>query len=247
MILTDEQRAAALQFYTEILDLLQECDVEYMLGGGFAMAHYTGIQRDTKDLDIFCRSHDYPKLLKFFAAHGYETELYDVRWLAKVRKGEHFMDIIFSTVNNICRVDDSWFAHAAEGEFAGRKVKFLSAEELIWCKCYVHNRERYDGADVNHVLLKYGEQLNWKRLLDRLDPHWHLLLAHIILFQFVYPFDFPRIIPRWLFDELMGRAAEQYELPAQGERVCRGPVIDNTQYAVDVKEWDYKAYTIISV
>jgi len=247
MQLTEEQRASANEFYKEVLELLTESGVEFLLGGGFAMSYYTGIVRDTKDLDIFCRSHDYPKILKFFAAKGYETRMHDVRWIAKVLKGDHYMDIIFNTVNNICRVDDSWFEHAATGEFAGYPVKFLSAEELLWCKCYVQNRERYDGADINHVILRYGEKIDWKRLLDRLDPHWHLLLSHIILFQFVYPYDFPRLIPRWLFDELMSRAVEQYELPQQGERVCRGPIIDNTQYSVDVKEWDYKASTIITV
>jgi hypothetical protein len=30
-------------------------------------------------------------------------------------------------------------------------------------------------------------------------------------------------------------------------RVCRGPVIDNTQYSVDVKEWGYKSFTIKTV
>ena len=37
---------------------------------------------------------------------------------------------------------------------------------------------------------------------------------------------------------------EQYDLPPQKEVVCRGPIIDNTQYAVDVKEWNYKASNI---
>lgn len=248
MELTEEQRASAHAFYAEALDLLEECGVEYLLGGGFAMFHYTGIQRDTKDLDIFCRPHDYPKILKFFGEReGYRTELHDVRWLAKIFKDDHFIDIIFNTVNNICLVDDAWFDHASDGEFMDRKVKFMPAEELVWCKSFVQNRERYDGADIAHLLLKWGERLDWKRMLQRMNPHWHLLLAHIILFQFIYPYDFPTTIPRWLFEELMTRAHEQYELPPQAERVCRGPVIDNTQYKVDVVEWGYKSFTIITV
>src|SRR5690606_20663834 len=137
----------------------------------------TGIYRDTKDLDIVCRPTDYPKILKFFADKGYATQLTDVRWLAKVFKGEYLIDIIFDTVNNICTVDDSWFEHATPGEFVGEEVKFLAPEELIWCKIYVQNRERFDGADINHVLLRKGKDINWKRLLGRLDQHqrWHLL------------------------------------------------------------------------
>ncbi len=234
-------------FYREALLHLHESGAAFMLGGAFAMFHYTGIYRDTKDLDIFCKWTEYPKILKYFGKlEGYEVELTDVRWLAKVFKGEYFIDIIFDTVNNICRVDDTWYEHAVDAIFEGVPVKLISPEELIWCKVYVQNRERYDGADVNHIILRYYP-LNWKRILFRLDQHWHLLLQQLINFQFVYPADFHRIIPRWLFAEMMQRALEQYELPPPTERVCRGPVIDQTQYATDIKEWDYKSSTIKTV
>jgi hypothetical protein len=247
MIETEEQKKEAQAFYREALEMLTACGEEFMLGGAFATFHYTGIYRDTKDLDVFCKPNEYPKILKHFAEQGYRTELHDVRWLAKIFKGEYYIDVIFNSVNNICLVDDSWYAYASRGEFAGVSVKFLSAEELIWCKAFVQNRERYDGADINHIILRYGKKLDWKRLLMRLDPHWHLLLSHLILFQFVYPSDFHEIIPKWLFDELMNRAQGQYELPPAVVRVCRGPVIDNTQYAIDVKEWNYKSYTIKTI
>jgi hypothetical protein len=129
----------------------------------------------------------------------------------------------------------------------GEEVQFVPAEELIWCKLYVQNRERYDGADVNHMFIRYGRQLDWKRLFMRIDQHWHILLSQIIQFQFCYPADFHDIIPRWLFEELMSRAHEQYDLPAPVEKVCRGPIIDQTQYQVDIKEWHYKVTTIKTV
>lgn len=247
MIETDQQRAESQAFYHDALQLLHESDCQFMLGGAFAMFHYTGIFRDTKDLDIFCKSSEYPKILKHFTERGYHTELTDARWLAKVFYGEYFIDIIFDTVNNICTVDDSWYERASSGTFVDIPVKFIPVEELIWCKIYVQNRERNDNADVNHILLKYGKHVDWKHLLYRLDPHWHLLLSQILIFQFVYPADYREIIPKWLFDELMARANEQYELPAPVIKVCRGPLIDQTQYQVDIKEWDYKAYTITTI
>ena len=248
MITTEEEKKEAQEFYREALQLLKECGVDFMLGGAFSLFAHTGIYRDTKDLDIFCKPSDYSKILQFFADKGYKTQLTDIRWLAKVFKGDYFIDIIFDTVNNICTVDDSWFEHATPGTFAGEEVKFLSPEELIWCKIYVQNRERFDGADINHVILKKGKELDWERLLSRLDQHnhWHLLLAQIIMFQFVYPSDFHEIIPQWLFDELIKRANNQYQLPATVVKVCRGPVIDQTQYSVDIKDWDYKVSTIMT-
>jgi hypothetical protein len=247
MVATEERKREAHSFYREALQLLQESGADFMLGGAFATFHYTGVYRDTKDLDVFCKSSEYTKILKHFASKGYHTELTDVRWLAKVFKGDHFMDIIFDSVNHICTVDDSWYEHATQGEFEGIPVKMIPAEELIWCKTYVQNRERFDGADINHMFLKYGKQLDWQRLMKRLDHHWHLFLAKILIFQFVYPADYRDIIPKWLFDELMHRANEQYDLPSSVEKVCRGPIIDNTQYSIDIKEWDYKTVTIKTV
>lgn len=247
MIVTEEQKKEAHAFYKEALEGMNECGVPYMLGGAFAMFHHTGIYRDTKDLDVFCRSADYPRILKHFASKGYRTELTDVRWLAKIFKGEYFIDVIFDTVNNICTVDDSWFDQAATGEFASMPVLFLPAEELIWCKIYVQNRERFDGADVNHIILKTGKDLDWKRVLARLEPHWHLLLAQLIMFQFVYPADYAQVVPRWLFDELIRRAQEQYDIPPSLARICRGPIIDQTQYGIDIRDWGYIVQTMRSV
>jgi len=202
--------------YTDALAILQNCQCEFMIGGGYAVVHYTGVPRATKDLDIFCRPQEYPKILKCFADHGYRTELTDSRWLAKVFKDDYFIDVIFDTVNNICKVD-------------------------------VQNRERYDGADINHLLLKAGRRLDWARLWKRMDTHWHLLLAQLLIFQFVYPSEYRNIVPDWLFLDLLDRAKEQYDLPPSLERVCQGPLIDQTQYEVDIKMWNYKAYTIKTV
>lgn len=243
----EEEISPARAFYHEAISLLQESGIPFLLGGGFATQHYTGIARTTKDMDIFCKPGDYPKILKYFADHGYHTELSDVRWLAKIFKDDNFIDVIFDTVNNICRVDDSWLAHATMGEFAGTPVQFMAAEELLWCKIYVQNRERYDGADVNHILLKAGKTLDWKRLYSRLDSHWHLLLMHLLSFQFVYPSEYHEIIPKWLFEDLLDRARVQYETPPPMEKVCRGPIIDQTQYDVDIREWHYKVTTIKTV
>ncbi|GAA4792831.1 nucleotidyltransferase family protein [Olivibacter ginsenosidimutans] len=247
MIETEEQKEVSNAFFKEALTLLNSSGTPYMLGGAFAMFHYTGIFRNTKDLDIFCKSSECPKILKHFSKHGYRIEFTDARWLAKVYKGDYFIDVIFDTVNNICTVDETWYERAGVGEFVGVPVRFIPPEELIWCKIYVQNRERNDNADINHTLLKYGKQLDWQHLFYRLDQHWHLLLAQILTFQFVYPADYRGIIPKWLFDELMARAKEQYELPASQEKVCRGPLIDQTQYQIDIKSWNYKTCTITTI
>ena len=241
------QYEGSMEFFQEAIDLLTKSRNRFMVGGAFAMFHYTGIFRNTKDLDIFCKSSDYPGILKLFESHGYRCELTDIRWLAKVFKDEMFIDIIFDSVSHICTIDEDWYDRASIGRFLNHQILFIPAEELVWCKLYVQNRERHDSADINHTWLKHGRNMDWRHLLYRMDQHWHLLLSQILCFQFVYPSDYHHIIPKWLFDELIDRANEQYELPVSVEKVCRGPMIDQTQYQVDVKEWNYKSYTIKTV
>lgn len=233
-------------FFRESLQILNESGLPYLMAGGFALSHYTGLQRDTKDLDVFCTPGEYVHILKLFADKGYKTEATDARWLAKIFKGEHYVDVIFDSVNNIWQLDDIWFAKAAHAELFGVPVLYIPPEELIWSKIYVQNRERYDGADINHVILKCGKTLDWKRLYKYMDRHWHLLLGQIINYQFVYPSDRDNV-PKWLFDDLMERARQQYDIPASLEKVCQGPIIDQTQYKTDVTDWGFKALTIKTI
>ena len=231
-------------FYREVLELLTESGTGFLIGGAYAVFHYTGVQRDTKDLDVFCRPEDCPLILKFFAARGYRVEQTDIRWLAKIYDGDRFVDLIFDTPSNIGRVDGSWFDHAVAGTLMGIPVKYVAAEDMIWLKSYVQNRLRYDGADIQHIFLRYGRHLDWTRLLARLNPHWQLLLSSLVLFQFIYPADYRDIVPRWLISELMNRVSGQYELPAGVRPVCRGPLIDQHQYRIDVDEWGYKVLQV---
>lgn len=237
---------AAHDFYQQALELLQSSNQDFMVGGGFALRLYTDIMRDTKDLDVFCKASDMPRILKHFAENGFDTEVTDARWLAKVKLGEHFMDIIFNNPGNHCAVDDSWYERSTKSELLGVKVRVIPPETLIWSKLYVQNRERYDGADINHLILRYGTKLDWKWLWQHMDIHWHLLLAQFLSFQFVYPSE-RELIPKWLFDELILRAKEQYDMPTPIEKICLGPLIDQTQYAPDITEWDFKVVTMRSV
>lgn len=236
----------ATPFYKAVVELLLENDFPFLVGGAFAMRHYTGIYRDTKDLDIFCKAEDYPTIASIFAKEDFVIEVTDPRWLAKVYHGPHFVDFIFNTTNNICPVNDSWFENSVTIDLFDRRLPLMGVEEIIWTKLYVHNRERYDATDINHIMLRYGQQINWERLLHLMANHWHLLLAQILNFQFVYPSD-KDIVPRWLFSKLLQLAEHQFDLPAPVVKVCLGPLIDQTNYEIDIKEWGYKSLTTKTV
>jgi hypothetical protein len=243
---TPPKKLDAEDFYKEALSLLTKSEAKFLVGGGLALDMYTGINRATKDLDIFCKVGECPRILKNFAESGYLTEMIDARWLAKAKKEDHLMDLIFNNPASMCPVDDRWFEYATEGELYGVKVKFMPPEELIWCKLYVQNRERYDGSDINHLILRCGDKLDWNRLWSYTEQHWQLMLAQFMSFHFVYPSD-RDIIPRWLMDELLLRAKEQYDVETPKEKICRGPYIDQTQYGHDITVWEYKALTMRTI
>lgn len=240
------RKKEASDFYCEVLRILTENKTPFLLGGAYALRQYTGIKRETKDLDIFCKAAESPRILKLLAEHGFKIEQTDARWLAKAYKDAHFVDFIFSNASNLCVVDDTWFEHSVKGELYGIEVQLLAPEEMFWSKIYVQSRERYDGADLNHLLLKCGTRLDWKRLWARLEQHWQLLLSQFLNFQFVYPSE-RDVIPKWLFEELLQRAKEQYDVPPPIEKVCRGPLLDHAQYGPDIRDWDYKTITINSI
>ncbi len=58
----DELDPRTSRFYVNALAVLAEAKVPYLLGGAYALAHYTGIARHTKDLDLFVRPADAPRL-----------------------------------------------------------------------------------------------------------------------------------------------------------------------------------------
>jgi len=227
------------RFYRAVLETLNQDGLRYLVGGAHALEQYTGALRVSKDLDLFVRPGDVTLILDFLATRGFAVEMLFSHWLAKVFSGADFIDIIFSSGNGVCAVDDEWFAHAPGGEILGVKTKFCPAEELIWSKTFVMERERYDGADVAHVIRAYGDRLDWPRLLRRFDIHWQVLLSHVILFDFIYPSE-RAMIPAAVRQELWQRVELETGAPPSRNRVCRGTLLSRSQYRADVEDWGYQ-------
>ena len=225
-------------FYTQAIRELLDAGIGFLLAGTYAVSAYTGISRQTKDLDIFCKAGDYPRILARFQELGYATEIEDDRWLGKVFKGEHFFDVIFASSNGTMPVGDEWFENARQMEMFGSPVRIVGPTELIWSKCFIQLRHRYDGADIAHVILKAHDQIDWKRLLAHMEVHWEVLLVQLLNFRWIYPTERDKV-PAWLLDELLERLSKQRELPSPQMKVCRGRMYSRIDYEIDVKEWGF--------
>ncbi len=216
-------------FYVAVLKHLVESRIPFLVGGGCAMRRHTGFERPDRDLDLLVYPSDAERVLRLFAGLGYRTKLTFPHWLGKIYKGRSYVDVIFSSGNGVATVDDLWFEHAVEDTVLGQPARVCPAEELIWSKAYVMERERFDGADVSHLLLARGPDLDWPRLLDRFRSHRLVLLSHLVLFLFIYPPEGDRV-PPWVWEELLaGLEAERRDSSDAG-RICRGTLLSREQY-----------------
>ncbi|MBI2833555.1 MAG: nucleotidyltransferase [Acidobacteria bacterium] len=234
----EELDCEAKAVYVEAVSLLREAAVPFLVGGAFAFERYTGIARYTKDFDIFLRRSDCPRALEVLGRGGFSVALTFPHWLAKAFKGDLFIDLIFGSGNGVAEVDERWFAHAVDAEVFGVPVPLIPAEEMIWSKAFVMERERYDGADVAHLILACGPELDWARLVERFGDEWRVLLAHLLLFGFIYPGERDKV-PTSLVNGLLERWRQQVQTPPPDTRVCGGTLISREQYDIDVTRWGF--------
>jgi hypothetical protein len=81
-------------------------------------------------------------------------------------------------------------------------------------------------------------------LLQRFDPHWQLLLSHLVLFGFMYPSERHRI-PARVMTELQNRLQQELNNPPSEDRVCRGTLTSRAQYLLDIGRYGYEDARLI--
>lgn len=223
------------EFYLRTLAILNGAGIPYLLGGAYSLAHFAGIERHTKDLDLFVKPSDRDRVLGVLADAGYRTEVPFPHWLGKAYEadGDDFIDVIYRSGNGIAEVDDGWFAHAVEGTALGVPARLCPAEEIIWSKGFVMERERFDGADIAHLIRARGREFDWDRLLRRFGPHWRVLLAHLTLFGYIFPRD-RDAIPARVMTDLTDRLRSEADAPAPDDPACQGTFLSRSQYLVDL-------------
>jgi nucleotidyltransferase DUF2204 len=223
------------KLFRNVLTHMNEQQIPYCVSGAFALQAHTGIWRDTKDLDLFLPISDVNRALDFLKSEGFETEVCDPVWLAKAHRDDFFVDLITGMSNGIVTVDHTWIERSHRGEVLGVATRMLGAEELIASKLFVDFRERFDGADIVHVIFGRRGRLDWERLLELVGEHWGLLFWHLVLFQYVYPAH-AYYVPKRIWDDLVGRFQNSVLRPHPDARF-RGVLVDDRMFAIDVSEW----------
>src|SRR5690606_27027626 len=123
---------------------------------------------------------------------------------------------------------------------------------------------------VLHLLRDCAARIDWERLLRRFGAHWRVLLAHLVLFGYVYPDEQLRL-PESVLVRLVERLdTERWEAAMQAPRVptrfarrdgavnggaaqagrmmgavdtahlCRGALLAREQYLDDIERMGYR-------
>ncbi len=239
--LTGKKKEQAESFYDKLITTMTDKKLPFMIGGTFAFQEYTGIERETGDIDIKTPYDAHPAVLQTLSEAGYKTELSKTgfTWLAKVIDPDGFYtDIIYAERNGLYKVQESWLERAGEGMVLGHNVKLEPVEEMIRSKCYIRNRHRDDSGDIVHLILRQGKTMDWKMLMKKMEPHWELLMSTVILFLFIYPSE-RNVIPKWVIEHLVLNLEDRISHEPTKNRITRGLLLSN-DYEVGVSQWGFE-------
>jgi predicted nucleotidyltransferase len=226
------------RLFHDLIELLDREDIPYVVAGAFALNAHTGIWRDTKDLDLFLTAESAQKALRVLAENGYQTEVADDVWIAKVHREGYYVDLITGMNNATLTVQPSWVERATRYSVLGVPTRVLGPEELIASKVFVARRERFDGADICHIIYRTGGRIDWDYLLSLLcqnGDHTEMILWHLVLFRYVYP-GHSDLVPQRIWTELLSRFEQKISEPDK-MAPFRGSLIDENMFFIDVAEW----------
>jgi hypothetical protein len=221
------------RIYAEGLRALVEAKAPFLVGGGFALYSYLGRWRTTKDVDIFIQADDLHSVLHVLMRAGFQGEITDVAWLAKARKADACIDIIFCSYNGLFPVDKGWFDNARRAVVLGMPVKIVGPEEIIASKSFVAARDRFDGADISWLLRATAHKVDWARIERLMRDHWQVLLWQLMHFLYVFPSERHRL-PTALMERLIGKLTAEVTSDHYEPMVCRGPMLDPKLYQAEI-------------
>ena len=229
--------AECAAFYKHAIGLLRQNEIPFLLGGAYAICVYTGLARHTKDVDLLIRAADLDRALAVFEKDGCRIEKTFPHWLAKVYLGQNVIDLIYAAGNGLGLVDDSWFTRGRDDVLLGLAVKVMGPEDIIWMKAFVQERERFDGADIAHMIQSCAESIDWAFLRTRFGADWRVLFSFLVLFGYIYPSERQRI-PTNLIQEFTRLLTHEQTVPFH-DRICRGTFLSRAQFLPDVNERGY--------
>ena len=169
------------------IELLNDAGVPFVVGGAYAYATYTGIYRDTKDLDLFPRKRDAARARGAGAgrlAHGAQrTRCGSTRPSRASTSWTSSSGPATASRRWTTRGSSTQDGHGVRPPVPDRARR---GDDLV-ARPSSYERERYDGGgrEPPDPSGRAGDGLG--RLIGRFERYWEVLLSHLMMFRFAYP------------------------------------------------------------
>ncbi len=187
-----------------MIDQAIERNIEFALGGAFAVAVYTGSWRNTKDLDLYVMPGDRDAMIEVLTKCGlrdyFDTKPYDRWWIYRGVRDDTIVDVIWAMANHRQTIDELWMSGPII-DIHGRKLKVLPAEAMLWDKLYIMQRDRCDWPDLLNLLYSVGPDVDWDHLLCRIGDDLPLVTAVLSVFRWLSPARV-QTMPEWIWDRV---------------------------------------------
>jgi hypothetical protein len=126
-------------------------------------------------------------LTKAGFADYYDKLPYVRHWIYRAWKGDCIVDIIWAMANQRAQVDEQWLERAPQMTVHGETLDVVPAEELLWCKLYVLQKDRCDWPDVFNLIHATSTTLDWQHLINRLGDDLPLLIGLLNVYCWLCP------------------------------------------------------------
>lgn len=191
------------QVYREVIIGARARKISFAIGGAFAVSTYTGLYRNTKDLDIYILPEQRLEMIDILNRLGmldyHSVVPYDRRWIYRSYRDNTIVDIIWAMANRRVEVDEKWFERSKALQARGELLSIVPPEELIWAKLFVLQPDRCDWQDVFNLFYATGEKLDWLHLISRMGEDLPVLSAALSVYAWVSPRS-ASSLPGWIWE-----------------------------------------------
>jgi hypothetical protein len=179
------------EIYQSAIGALRGAGIQFLLGGGFALAAYIGRWRNTKDIDFYVLKEDRQAAIDALKKAGFKDYFdqlpYDRKWIYRSTRSGVIVDIIWAMANQRAEADELWFQRSLPIHIRGESLHLVPIEEFMWCKLYILQRDHCDWTDVFNLLYAASDHIDWNHLLWRLEEDSPLLKGLLQAYGWLCP------------------------------------------------------------
>ena len=170
---------------------------------------------------------------------GCHTELTFPHWLGKAMCGDDFVDVIFSSGNGSRSRRRLVRRTRSTARCSACRCMLSPAEEMIWSKAFIMERERFDGADVHHILRARAARSTGRaccaasaRTGACCSPTWCCSASSTRATR--------SGIPAWVIEQLITALTRRRARRRRTSTLCYGTLLSRAQYLIDIDKWGYE-------